>query len=147
MHTTNPRRFQFVSTFNAKTGYMGKTQTTNSYRPQFHVNRFDPKRDLHEFTCTMFHFIQLRAMQSLWNSQASKTVFTTTNINTLTFLTITEFFSFLMDTTCHATIHTQPRSANIFVRHDEDIMTQHSICKDTDTKQLYETKNEERIST
>ena len=42
-------------------------------------------------------------------------------------------FLFLMDTTCQATIHTQPRSSNIFIQHNEDIITQHGICKDTDT--------------
>ena len=44
-----------------------------------------------------------------------------------------EFFLFLTDTTRQATIHTQPRSSNIFVQHDKDSMTQHSICKDTNT--------------
>ena len=63
-----------------------KTQSTNIYRPQYHVNRFDPKRDSHEFTRNILPFIQLHAAQSSWNSQA-KTVSTFTNINTLTFLT------------------------------------------------------------
>ena len=110
--------FQFGPTFNAKVGYMGKTQTTNSYRPQIHVNCFDLKRDLHEFTCNILHFIQLRTTQSSWNFQA-KTISTFTNINTLTFLTshTTEFFLFLTDMPRQATIHTQPSSSNIFVQH------------------------------
>ena len=50
-----------------------------------------------------------------------------------------------MDTTCQVTIHTQPRSSNIFVQHDEDIMTQHDICKDTDTSNYIKPKKEEHI--
>ena len=128
-----PMRFQFGPIYNAKIGYMGKTQTTNSYRPQLHVNSFNQKRNLHKYTCNILHFIQLGATQSSWNSQA-KTVSTSTNINTLTFLTshTTAFFLFLTDLRRQATVHTQPRSSNIFVQHDKDIMTQYGICKDTD---------------
>ena len=98
-----------------------KTQSTNIYRPQYHVNRFDPKRD----SRNILPFIQLHAAQSSWNSQA-KTVSTFTNINTLTFLTshtTVTFSSFLTDTTRQATIPTQPHSSNIFVQHDKDIIT------------------------
>ena len=118
VHTTKKIRCIFNSGAHStlKSDTWGKTQTTNSYRPQFHVNRFDPKRDLHEFTCNILNFIQLRATQYSWNSLA-KTVSTFTNINTLTFLTshTTEFFLFLTDTTTQATIHAQPCSFNIFV--------------------------------
>ena len=126
--------FQFRTTFNAKIRYMGNTQITNSYRPQFHVKCFNQKCDLHGFTCNILHFIQLHATQSSWNSQA-KTVSTSTNINTLMIPTshTTEFFLFLTDTTCQATIHVQPPPPNIFVQHQKHIMIQHSICKDTDT--------------
>ena len=37
-----------------------------------------------------------------------------------------------MDSTCQTTIHTQLCSSDIFVQHDENNMTQHGICKDTD---------------
>ena len=135
MHTTKKSRGVF-NIFNAKTGYIGKTRITNSYSPQLHVNRFDSKHDLHEFTCNRLHFIQLHATQSSWNSQ-KKTKKNSFHIHKYQHTNVSHHshnrvFLFLMNT-CQATIHTQPRSSNIFVQHGEDIMTQHSICKDTNT--------------
>ena len=98
------------------------------------INNFPNRYNLHEFTCNILQSIQLRATQSSWNSQA-KTVSTSTNINTLTFLTshtTVSFSYFWRSRHVSVTIHTQPRSSNNFVQHDQDIMTQHGICKYTD---------------
>ena len=137
VHTTKKIRCVFNSGPHStlKSYTWEKTQTTNSYRPQFHVNRFDPKRDLHEFTCNILPFIQFasNAIFMEFTIENSFHIYKYQHTYVPHESHNCEFFLFLTDTTRQATIHIQPRSSNIFVQHDKDIMTQHGICKDTDT--------------
>ena len=108
MSTTKKIRGVFnscpLSTLKADT--LEKEQTAYNYRLRVHINRFDPKRDLHEFTC---HFIQLRANAFFMEFSRKQKQFPQQQISkTPTFLTThTTVFLFLTDTTRQATIHTQ----------------------------------------
>ena len=85
--------FQFWLTFNAKTGYIEKTQATDQLRISLQCS--NAKHDQHEFTCEILHYIST-AHVTQFTCYLRQTVSISTDITTLTFLAsyTTEFFFF-----------------------------------------------------